>query len=478
MRFPEIKSCDNGVLEWASYGATAYILTVDGVPVSDSEDGTYRGTAFDASGLVSDARISVTPCRGTLRGKPLVVIYRVSDGKFVAPPVTGFKLDGEVLSWDPVGDGVRYRIVDVDFNVTYTAKCSFDMTKRNIVVSVCPDLGCGSFDFCDIPYLEGDGTEAAPYEIRTPFDLRTVDYYEMSSAQRGVVNCYKIMNDLDYNDVGALDCDSNMFTLRKPFCGRLDGNGKKLYNINVIYDGGYWAMFDFLAAGSVVENIVFSSPRISNRLQSPHSPISATVATVADVNYGTVRGITVKDAVYTAAGGEICGIATHNYGLVKACSVSGTFVQEGTGQPAQACYEAAGVVLENCRGGAVEGCEVVRLGVRGTECVGYDGSTYFNVRTVGGVVSVNRAGATVSACRCDALTLTNMLNNRNGFAGGFEWGGTVAYNAGIVEECDGQCNMTFNGNAVTKLIGADGEPTDDQCGTLIGKNDGKAADAP
>ena len=37
-----------------------------------------------------------------------------------------------------------------------------------------------------------------------------------------------------------------MYTLHKPFFGTLDGDGKKLSNVYVNYDGGYWALFDYI----------------------------------------------------------------------------------------------------------------------------------------------------------------------------------------------------------------------------------------
>ena len=91
--------------------------------------------------------------------------------------------------------------------------------------------------------------------IKTPFDLRAIDYYELRRSEtNGVRRCYRIENDMDYNAVNALESDSNIYTLRKPFNGTLDGNGKKLSNIRVNYDGGFWALFEFLERGAVVTN--------------------------------------------------------------------------------------------------------------------------------------------------------------------------------------------------------------------------------
>lgn len=392
------------------------------------------------------------------------------NGTRAARSVTGLRLIGEVLHWDSAGDGVVYYLTDTQYNVTSTKHTSFDMTKHNLIIGVCAEGGATE---SDIPYLCGKGMESEPYEIKTPFDLRAVDYYELLASERGVHNYYRIVNDLDYDSVGALDGESNLFTLKKPFCGTLDGCGKKLTNINVVYDGGYFALFDFVSKGATVKNLKLVCPVISNRLQAAGCPLNASVAAVCDRNYGEISGITVTGARFTASGGEISGIATHNFGTVRDCVVDGIFVQECTGLTAQACYEAAGIVTENCKGGVVKNCSLRRLEIRGSLCTGADGGSYRNVRTAGGIVAVNRAGGIVNGCGYETLVLTDMLNNANGFNGGYEWGGIVAYNAGTIEcRNDLAGVMTFNGVPVKKHIGADGGPSDDQRGITVGKNEG------
>ncbi len=485
MQNPEIISCEAGVVTWTARGVEAYRLTVDGKPVSDSPDGLYRKNYYDASAFTKDVRIAVASAVDGNKSNDssvTAVLYKAETRRLTVLPVTGFKLDNEILSWDPAGTGMRYRLIDTEYNVTKTTHTSFDMTKRNLLIGVYPDYGsdiidCEILDACDIPYLAGSGSESEPYEIKKAFDLRAIDYYEMLDVLNGSAkrNVYKIMNDINYEDVGALDNDSNIFMLKKPFYGKLDGNGKTLSNISVIYDGGYWALFDFICSGATVGNMVFESPTVVNRLQTAGThPLNASIATVADRNYGTVEKITLCGARYETSGGEICGIVSHNHGTVRDCSVSGLFVQGSTGLVSQACYEMAGVVLENCNGGRVENNFVANLVVRGTECEGAYGVKYNNVRTVGGITAVNRSGGLVAHNGYKTLTLVNMLGNYNGFDGGFEWGGIAAYNAGTVicAATDRIGIMTFNGSAVTEPIGADGEPSDDQRGTVIGKNDG------
>ncbi len=388
-------------------------------------------------------------------------------------------LQDSVLKWNKVKDAIGYRVVDIDFNVTEITTTSYDMFDKNLVLGVYPVKPNEKFDITqivpsDIKYLDGDGTAANPYLIKSPFDLRAIDYYETRyfNENKQTRNNYKIANDLDYSSVNVLEGISNMYTLHKPFFGTLDGDGKKLSNVYVNYDGGYWAMFDFLSVGSSVKNIVFENPEIENKLQVKDVPINASIATVAYRNYGTVSAINVKNAKYTAAGGEVSGIVLHNYGTVENCEVSGTITQGVTGQVGQACYEMAGVVLENCKDGKVTGNKVTALVIAGSQCSGDDGSKYYNVRTAGGIVSVNRTGGTVSGNSYTTLTMTNMLNYYNE-PSAYEWGGIVAYNAnGGTVSGNTVGSFKWNGANITRKIG---DPTTDHRGTLVGKNDASSA---
>lgn len=377
--------------------------------------------------------------------------------------VSGFRLEGEVLHWDSMGESAVYRLIDTEYNVTYTTHNMFDMTKRNLLIGVYP-ASVKSLLMCDIPYLSGEGTKKQPYEIKTPFDLRAIDYYEMKSAESGERNNYKIVKNLDYDTVGALDGESNLFTLKKPFRGVLDGDGKTLLDISAHYDGGYFALFDFVAKGGVVKNITFLSPVITNRLQSADHPLDASIATVANRNYGEISNINVTGAKYASAGGEVCGIASHNFGIVRSCRVDGEFIEERVGLISQACYEMAGLVTENGAGGIVADCTAGKIAIRGAECTGEDGGKYRNVRSAGGVVSVNRAGGLILNCGYNTVVFSDVGNSS-----AFEYGGVVAYNAGTVKCGDALGTMTVNGELTAIRVG---EAQVGLRGTLVGKNDG------
>ncbi len=462
LQSPEIKSFDGGVLEWEPItGAKAYVLKVDGVAQSDGSDGYYRATEFDTAALADKTGKSFSVELGAVGDGAVLkdsdtVKFGVNKAhtKLTMLPISDYTVKDGKLSWGAVGNVLGYKIVDLDMNVVETTTATeYDMTRKTLVYGVYPVSASDAIDDAeivetDIPYLDGKGTVGSPYKIRTPFDLRAVDYYEMKYAEalktdsNAARKIYRLENDIDYAEVPAQDNESNIFTLRKPFYGTLIGSGKKLTGIRVAYDGGYWALFDFIVKEATVENITFVSPEITNVLQSKDHPLGAETAMVAYRNDGIINGIVITDAEFRAAGGEVSGVCLHNAGTVENCTVSGVFVQESTGLKGQACYEMAGVVLENLGGGRVNGCKIETLEVRGTACMG--DSQYYNVRLVGGIVGVNRKGGIVTNNSYTALTLTNVHNYE------CEFGGIVGYSVESVSRGTGTLG-TFkcNGSTVT-----------------------------
>lgn len=480
---PQITSCKNGIIEWMTVnGARAYILNVGGKNISDDTDGLYHSNRFDASVLRENAFIVITACGDGILVKnspALVIAYdaETRTGTDIAITEMKVRLQGDKLVWDAVEGVTRYRIIDLYYNTAIVSGTSYDLSGRNLALAVIP-YGMG-FDFSaqaiirnNIKYLDGKGTADDPYLINSPLGFRAVEYYEHLYELGGCVaprNAYKIASDINYGSVAALESESNINIIRMPFYGTLDGNDKKLSDINVNYDGGYWALFDFVATGAVIKNIVFDKPTLNNTLQKTEFPLNASIATVANRNYGTIEGVIVRNAKYAADGGEVSGIASHNYGVIKNCSVNGVFKQNLTGQISQACYEMAGIVLENCKGGEVRGCTASDLIIEGSASKGSDGTTYDNVRTAGGIVAVNRAGGIVADCGYTAVTMKKMVANYSDATGGFEWGGIVAYNEGTVSVGSATIGIfTWNTEKILANIGS----STDRRGKLVGKNNG------
>lgn len=478
---PQFISCNNGIVEWTPViGVRSYLLKVGGKFVSDSNDGYYHSNKYDANALAENSVIQVTACGDGVwfkDGQSVTAMYVPAQKALVPAAVSDVAVQGDKLLWKSV-DGVKsYNLVDMNYNVINVSDTTYNMSGKNLILGVYPAIESpivgSALVPCAIPYLAGAGTLADPYQIKSHTDLRAIDYYEHLyelAGGNGPRNYYKITRDIDYGTVAALESESNIYSLRKPFYGTLDGNGKKLSNINVNYDGGYWSLFDYLTVGSVVKNIIFDHPTIVNKLQSVEHPSNASIATIANTNYGTIQDIQVRNAAYTAAGGEVSGIAAHNFGTISGCSVGGEFVQGSTGVISQACYEMAGIALENRKGGKVIGNVITSLTIRGSKCTGSDGGTYNNVRTAAGIVAVNRVGGEVANNSFTTLIMVNMLDNYRAETSGFEWGGIVAYNAGTLKKGNGTLgSFSWNSGNINLETGS----ATDQRGKLYGKNDGQ-----
>lgn len=452
LRSPKIISFDNGVLAWeADPKATAHIVKINGSPVTDTGDGYWHTSSIDTKSYASALRIEITsigngyPIRPSV---PTAVTTNSAKTKLAMAAVSTCVVRNGVLKWSAVEGASAYRLVDINHTVITVRDTSYDLSDRNLILGVYPVSGAALYEDASldekasIQYLSGNGTAEDPYLIKSPFDLRAIDYYESvydeERASGSVTpNHYRIENDINYDQVPVADDESNVYTLTRPFYGVLDGNDKTLSNIRVEYDGGYWALFDFIVSGATVKNIIFDTVYIHNSQQDNTHPLNASIATVADRNYGTVSGITLKNANFSARGGEVCGIVTHNYGTVSGCTVSGEFALDSTSSLGSATYEMAGVVLENCNGGTVSGNHVKTLSLRGTGG---------NLRSAGGVVSVNRQGGIVRDNSFDNVSVTNMV------ATGSEYGGVVAYSAlanGVIKGTGTLGTFTVGGSPVS-----------------------------
>lgn len=459
LRSPRIISFDNGVLSWeADPRATAHIVKINGAPVTDTGDGYWHSTNFDTKSYAGSVRVEITsigngyPVRPSV---PTAVKTNVAKTKLAMAAVSTCVVRDNLLKWSAVEGASSYRLVDINRTVINVGGTSYDLSDKNIILGVYPVSDNALYEDADlsetasIPYLNGKGTVDEPYIIKTPMDLRAIDYYEacyaegLGTASAGVApNNYRIENDIDYNSVSAPDDESNLYTLSRPFYGVLDGNGRTLSNVRIEYDGGYWALFDFITSGATVKNVVFDTISIHNAQQDNTHPLNSSIAAVADRNYGTVSGITLKSANFSARGGEVCGIVAHNYGTVSGCTVSGEFSLDSTAAMGTASYEMAGVVLENCNGGTVSGNHVKTLSLRGTGG---------NLRSAGGVVSINRQGGVVRDNSFDNVSVTNMV------VSGSEYGGIVAYSAlpgGVIKGTGTLGTFTVGGSPVNEDSGS------------------------
>lgn len=451
VRSPEIISFSDGIITWNSdSNAKKYIIKVNG-----TETETTSNT-FSVAALSGSVRIDIWATDGSSFAT-LSVMYNSETNKLSLLPVTDYTLSGEILRWSAVGGAIGYKVVDLNFNSYVVTTTHYIMDIRNIVYGVYPVTAAGSIVSgaevapVDIKYLNGKGTESDPYIIKTPFDLRTIDYYELRSAESNSTakNYYKIANNIDYNTVSALEGESNVYTLQKPFFGVLDGGGYTLSNMAVYYSNGFWSLFEFIASGGTVMNIKFASAEITSE-QDGSYPVNAAVAMLAYRNYGIVMGVSLESSKLISKGGGVAGLVGHNFGTVSGCTVTGCELKQNANSSSSAAHEMAGVVLENY--GTVSNNNVYRLTISGS------GS---NISSAAGVVSINRSGGKVTDNSFDGVTITNLK-------AGKEAGGIVAYCAtgGTVTKGSGTLGTLKVGTATISV--ENGTSTAPR-GTLCGK---------
>ena len=467
-----VTALENGVLKWkADPLAQGYLVSVNGaagVVVNKNEL-----NLSEYSGAVTLDIRAVGDGLYTKNGTPFIVKVNAEHTRMQLLAVENYTVKNGVVSWEPMVGVSKYRIVDIERNTQVITDTSYDYSEKLPLYGVYPISDSDTIDDAEItsvsiPYLDGQGTSAAPYKIKSPIDFRAIDYYEAVYAEKlkangsAVKTYYSVTKDIDFNSVDVLEEDSNFYALTQPFYGVLDGGGKELSNIRIRHRSGYWAMFDYIAGGGIVRNMKFSSPDIKNEMIQATLPINASIATIAYKNYGVIADVIVKDANYKTAGGEIAGICWDNHGTVQRCEMSGVLVQNATGQPNQACYEMAGIVAEN--NGTVSDNMVKNLEIRGT-AIPDNGSSYNNVRCAAGIVAVNRRGATVSNNSFESVTMSNVLTAIQEH----EFGGVVAYNAGSVVKGTGSLGtFIHNGTPVNSEVGGGTS----LLGKLIGKNEG------
>lgn len=209
-------------------------------------------------------------------------------------------------------------------------------------------------------YGGGNGTQADPYQIRTPEQMNTIG---VNSADWG--KHFKLMNDIDmsaytgtqYNIIG------NQTT---PFSGSFDGNQYVIHNLTYVTSEAveYAGIFGYLS-GATIKNLSVDNVFLSSG--------GRYVGGVAGLNQGLIMACHVSGSVsgsmqYSYVG----GLAGCNYGTMTHChassSVSGDYNLGGlvglnhrgiladcyaTGAVSGAAYNAGGLVGENSRGSLI-----------------------------------------------------------------------------------------------------------------------------
>lgn len=163
--------------------------------------------------------------------------------------------------------------------------------------------------------MTGEGTEASPYLVKTPADLRWMSL-STTEGETFKGKYFRLDNDIDFA------AEKTIHTIgganETAFAGTFDGNGKTLKNISYNYHGAkYSGLFGLTSADAVIRNISVSGLDI----------VSCGINAGGIVAYsnGRVENCHVQGTVEAKAY-EVGGVVGFSAGLITGCSFSGTII--------------------------------------------------------------------------------------------------------------------------------------------------------
>lgn len=292
--------------------------------------------------------------------KPYTVVFNTGIDGYTVKPVTGW-YEGNAIDLPKLS----YTMMQFTDEWYYEAACTnvvdfdnIDTTKAEIAVEGETQTLTVYAKASKKEFLEGEGTEANPYLIKTAADL--AKFAEFVTAGETLSGYYlKLENDVEVASFTQIGNKT------KAFSGYFDGNGKTIKGVN-LEGASNLGMFAILS-GATVKNLTIEGS------------ISATGGTngllAAQAYCGTlIENVTVK--------GTVSGGSTDNGGLI------GASVKIGSGD----------VYIKNC----VNYANVTSSGVKGTAATG-------------GIIGANAAGLATYIENCKNY---GNISTEGTFAGG------------------------------------------------------------
>lgn len=179
--------------------------------------------------------------------------------------------------------------------------------------------------------LEGEGTEASPYLVRTADDLHmlTLHYKDAqfvgetktdydSKTYRTVFagKYFKLTDDIDFSSFKLSMKPIGDADYR--FAGVFDGDGHTIANFTVKdYAYDYLGLFGVIENDGVVKNLKFQAPYLTT--------LGYSIAAVAGKNFGLVDNCEVSAAkIYATTGYNAAGIVGYNLGTISNSKFTGS----------------------------------------------------------------------------------------------------------------------------------------------------------
>ena len=361
---------------------------------------------------------------------------------------TPFTVKLNEIFTDEDNDTLNFRVsVDYGAETEAAAEYSYSCKEKSthVLLFTANDGKTDSFESYRVNLTVNWPTPQKDGDFYLISDLDEMKWFiETLNAGNTTVNA-KLTADIDLKDIAIWEPITQ--SKDKPYNGTLDGNGKKLLNVNCAYGSylsarNYRGLFGYLGENAKILNLTVEYVKLVSNNNSTY------LGGIAAQNAGTISGckvIILEDANISNVYGYIGGIAGVNLGTIENCEVTlkDTGVSNGNVYGKQIVGGIAGV-----NSGAES---VIRGCVFHGKQVGYfDGSS-----NIGGIVGLNEG--TVENCLNEGAVFDgnpNFPENDKGTnqirMGGIA--GTVA-TTGVVRGCVNTGNVTAPGCQVGGLVG-------------------------
>ncbi|MDR2202611.1 MAG: hypothetical protein LBP26_07670 [Clostridiales bacterium] len=259
----------------------------------------------------------------------------------------GIRVENGFLEFEPNGGADRYEITDINNNVYYTDAPRVDLSRRYMVKSVrarCSGqyLDSDKSGRFDVEYFKtGIGTKARPYVISSADEFRFIDYY----IALGDRNYYRLGADIAFGEFTLPDYGAaGNYFMSGSFYGYLDGAGFTVSGVRVRDIEGCVSLFASILPGAEIFDVTFSDIELKTYFEHGYEhrdpqPKGASVAVIAQKNFGVIRNVTVQSSVLYAGYDDASAFAVENRGTITGCASIDNVIRGGGG--------AAGICADN-----------------------------------------------------------------------------------------------------------------------------------
>ena len=359
-------------IDGASFDATYNTLTLTQATITEAIASNVNLTiVINGKNSISSEGVAIMSNDGNL------TLTFQKGGEGASLRLTSSNSDNGVISAfkSVTADGMRIMGINATDNSTY--KAIYDSSSKTLVgENKQPVTAATIFSF-----LDGQGTEASPYLIKTAADLASVSAWVNNGTL--TTEYLQLANDIDcssLSDFTPIGTNSNY-----SFAGTFDGNNKTISGLNCTPSGGDAGLF-----GSV-----------------GNANISSTI----------IKNLNLDNCTFNGADAGAIAITLNN-GIIQGCHVTSSSVTSHQQSPK------AGGIVASLGSGSIEGCSVSESTVTGKQ----ENSINNGVSYAGGIVGSTGGGSTNSGSinNCE-VTNVNIISSHFGTNGDLGSGGIVGY---------------------------------------------------